>query len=160
MATIRGNSGIVEFYRGDGSAASLPTTIAEVTSYTVDTSQDTAEISAMTSTSRKYISTMQSFSGSADFILEGGADTAQYDAVTELDVFTNAEAAMLNLYPEGNGYGGTPSSTYGDIQFRGNVIVTGMSITGSFDGVVTGSFTFQGTGDLAIGVTTSGGAAT
>ena len=159
MAAIRGNTGIVEFYRGDLAASPATTTIAEVTSYTVDTTQDTAEISSMGSTSREYISTMQSFSGSAEFILEGGSETPQYDAVTELDVFTNAEKAKISLYPEGNGYDGSPS-TYGDIQIRGDVIITGMSITGSFDGVVTGSFTFQGTGDLAIGVTDAGGEAT
>ena len=134
MSAIRGNSGVLQLES---------TAVAEITSFTLDTTQDTAETSAMGSTSRTYISTMQSYSGSADFILEGGSDTAQHDAIADLEVFTaDGEPAAIVLYPEGD--------ASGNIEITGNVIITGYSITGSFDGVVTGSFTFQGTGDLTM----------
>ena len=135
MAAIRGNSGVLQLEA---------TAVAEITSFTLDTTQDTAETSAMGSTSRTYISTMQSYSGSADFILEGGAETAQNDAIAALEVFSDdGEPAAIVLYPEGD--------ASGNIEITGNVIITGYSITGSFDGVVTGSLTFQGTGDLTMG---------
>lgn len=144
MAAIRGNSGVLQLEA---------TVVAQITSFTLDTTQDTAETSAMGSTSRTYISTMQSYSGSADFILEGGSETAQHDAIAALEVFSDdGEPAAILLYPEGDRTGDSPP-VYGDIEISGNVIVTGYSITGSFDGVVTGSLTFQGTGDLTMGVT-------
>ena len=135
MAAIRGNTGTL----------SIGNTVAEVTSYTLDTSQDTAETSAMGSTSRTYVSTMQSFSGSADIILQAGtnAQHATGNAVA-LNFFGtgNQAAAALTLHPEG---------TAQDTSMTGSVIVTGYSITGSFDGVVTASVTFQGTGALTLG---------
>ena len=134
MAAIRGNSGVLQLET---------TAVAEITSFTLDTTQDTAETSAMGSTARTYISTMQSYSGSADFILEGGDDTAQHDAIQALEVFSDdGEPAAIVLYPEGD--------AAGNIEITGNVIVTGYSVTGSFDGVVTGSLTFQGTGALSM----------
>jgi len=131
MAGIRGNSGVL----------SIGQTVAKVTSYTLDTTQDTAETSAMGSTDRTHVSTMQSFSGSADFVLEGGADTPQFDGAPALDVFAaDGSAVTFDLFPEGD--------ATGNIKYSGQAIVTGCSYTGSFDGTVTGSLTFQGTGTL------------
>ena len=139
MAAIRGNSGVLQLDN-----AGSPTTVLSLTSYTLDTTQDTAETSAMGTTARTYIKTMQSFSGSADFILD--ATTPQHDGISVLDVFTDtAETATMLLYPESN-------SDAGNIELTGEVIITGYSVTGSFDGVVTGSLTFQGTGTLDLGV--------
>lgn len=132
MAAIRGNSGVMEI----GTTA-----VAQLTSYTLDTTQDTAETSAMGSTDRAYISTMQGFSGSADFILEGGAETPQFDDIASLDVASaNGDAVSFELFPE--------TEAVGNIKYSGNCIITGVSYTASFDGTVTGSLTFQGTGAL------------
>ena len=111
MAAIRGNNGVLTI--GSGKVASL-------TSYTLDTTQDTAETSAMSSTGRTYVKTMHGYSGSADFIFEGPDSAAQQTTITELEFATDAaETATMTLFPD------------------------------SFDGVVTGSLTFQGTGTLA-----------
>lgn len=132
MAAIRGNSGVMELASG---------AVAQLTSYTLDTTQDTAETSAMGATGRTFIKTMHSFSGSADFILEGGAATPQFDTITEMDFSTDSnETATFELFPE--------TEAVGNIKYSGSCIITGVSYTGTFDGVVTGSLTFQGTGDL------------
>ena len=140
MPAIRGNSGVLQLDN-----AGTPTTVLSLTSYTLDTTQDTAETSAMGSTARTYIKTMQSYSGSADFILDD--TTPQHDGISVLDVFSDtAETATMLLYPEGD------AAASGDIELTGEVIITGYSVTGSFDGVVTGSLTFQGTGSLTMAV--------
>jgi predicted secreted protein len=132
MAAIRGNKGVINF-GSDG--------LANITSYTLDTTQDSAETSAMGSTTRTFIKTMHGFSGSADFVLEDGASTAQFEAIAALDFNTDTnDTVTITVLPEGTG--GTSMS--------GEVIVTGMSVTTSFDGAVTGSCTFQGTGALTL----------
>jgi len=137
MAAIRGNKGVIEL---DGN------NLAQLTSFTLDTTQDTAETSAMGATGRTFIKTMHSYSGSADFILEGdgagGSSVPQFDAITPLDFSTDAtESCLFELYPE-------TTQTTGSIKYTGQAVITGVSYTASFDGVVTGSLTFQGTGDL------------
>ena len=131
MATIRGNSGVME----------LGAALAQITSYTLDTTQDTAESSAMGATGRTYIKTMHGYSGSADFVLEGGTDTPQFDTIVAMDFSTDTgETAAFKLYPEGD--------ASGNVEYTGDAIITGVSYTAAFDGIVTGSVTFQGTGDL------------
>ena len=50
------------------------------------------------------------------------------------------KTVRLNLYPEGNEEG----SNY----FTGNVIITSIAYSASFDGLVEASFSFTGTGSL------------
>jgi len=141
--TIVGKAGLLQI--GDSGGTS-PVDLLELTSYTIDTTQDTAETTAMngssgTSYARTYVPTLSSFSGSADFILEGDlTGTPQYSAIDRLDFATDRTVGSILLFPEGSAVGSTKIS--------GDVIITGVSITGSFDGVVTGSVTFQGTGGL------------
>ena len=138
MAAIRGNSGVMTL------ATDL---VASLTSYTLDTTQDTAETSAMGSTGRTYIKTMHGFSGSADFIFEGPDTSAQHHVITALDFAADSsETVAMTLFPNSDGTTGVSGSS----DISGSVILTGYSITAAFDGVVTGSLTFQGTGTLAM----------
>ena len=138
MAAIRGNSGLMTI------ATDI---VASLTSYTIDTTQDTAETSAMGNTGRTYVKTMHGFSGSGDFIFEGPQAAAQHEVIAALDfASSSAETVTLIVFPDSDGATGVAAST----QFNGNVIITGYSITASFDGVVTGSLTFQGTGTLSM----------
>ena len=156
MAAIRGNNGVLTI--GSGKVASL-------TSYTLDTTQDTAETSAMSSTGRTYVKTMHGYSGSADFIFEGPDASAQQTTIAELENnlvkakegvcptceqgtahLSTHETATMTLFPDSDD--GTDART-ASTSIAGNIIITGYSITASFDGVVTGSLTFQGTGTLA-----------
>jgi hypothetical protein len=137
MAAINGHAGTVNF---DGA-------LAEVTSYTLDTVNDTAETSTIGGgAARTYVSTMQSFSGSIDFILEGGSDTPQFDANEALDVASKNIPITFELFPEG------AADTSGEIKFSGSAIATGVSYTSTPDSLVTGTVTFQGTGALTTAV--------
>lgn len=137
MAAINGHAGLVTIGG---------TTLAQVTSYTLDTVNDTAETSTIGGGGdRTYVSTMQSFSGSIDFILEGGAETPQFDSIAQLDVADNNGASVtFELHPEGD--------ASGNIKYSGNGIVTGVSYTSTPDSLVTGTVTFQGTGALTTAV--------
>lgn len=140
--TIVGKSGVLQIGESGGTT---PITLLELTSYTIDTTQDTAETTAMgAGFSRTYVPTLNGFSGSADFNLEGdGTGTPQYTDIDRLDFATDRTVGSILLFPEG--------STTGNTQISGDVVITGVSITGSFDGIVTGSVTFQGTGALTYG---------
>jgi len=138
MAAIRGTSGVLKLATVD---------VAELTSFTLDTTLDTLETSAMGDDARTYTHGLTTFTISGDFILEDGAsDDEQYASITALgfatgDFSTNDPAAAFELYPEGD-------TGSGKIKITGNCVITGMSITSSFDGIVTASFTAQGTGGL------------
>lgn len=140
--TLVGKSGILQI--GDA-GGSTPVTLLELTSYTIDTTQDTAETTAMgTGFARSFVPTLNSFSGSADFNLEGDqSGVPQYTGIDRLDFGTDRTVGGLLLFPEGTAGGNT--------KITGDVVITGLSITGSFDGIVTGSVTFQGTGALTYG---------
>lgn len=144
MAAIRGTSGVLQL----DNASDSKTTLAELTSFTLDTTLDTLETSSMGDDARTYTHGLTTFTLSGDFILEDGAsDDEQYATIAALgfasgDFTTNDPSAGFDLYPEGG-----PTGT-GNIKISGTCIITGMSITSSFDGIVTASFTAQGTGGL------------
>jgi len=131
---IRGHDGVLNI----GGVA-----VAQLTSYTIDTTQDTADASHMDSNNRIFVPTLSSFSGSADFVFESDAQgTSQHEAIPELDMLNVASpsSVAIQIYPEG--------TNSGNSGFTGSVIITGYSVTGSTDTTVTGSLTFQGTGAL------------
>lgn len=154
MATIRGHEGILKM-EAQGTTAE---TVLNLTSYTLDTTQDTIETTSMglagtsasadvpqntTGRARTYTKGLMTYTGSADFQFD--ATNPQNQNVAPLNVFsdTASQTASIELFPEG--------TTGGDIKATGLVIVTGFSITASVDGIVTGSLTFQGHGDLVSG---------
>ena len=124
MATHKGSEGTVKV----GSNA-----VAEIRSYSLEESADTLEDTSMGDTARTYKSSLTSFSGSVDVFWD------------ETD--TNGQGALsigsevtLNVYPEGD--------TAGDTYYAGTAIVTGVTRSGSFDGLVEASVSVQGTGAL------------
>lgn len=125
MATHTGSEGTVKV----GSDA-----IAEIRSYTIDETADTLEDTTMGDTARTYKSSLTSFTGSLDVYWDE-TDTAGQGALT-----IGAEVT-LNVYPEGE--------TTGDVYYTGTAIVTGISRTASFDGLVEMSISVQGTGALS-----------
>ena len=108
---------------------------ANVTGFTLETSADVVEETALTNSAKAFLAGRTSFSGSIDCHWDEG-DTAQ----EALDVGTSLAFILL---PEGN--------VSGDISFSGTGIVTGMSIAVTMDGVTSRNVTFQGTGALTQG---------
>jgi predicted secreted protein len=76
---------------------------------------------------------LKSFSGSADVFFDD-TDTAGQGALTV------GSEVTLNVQFEGN--------TTGDHKMSGTVLITGRTISASFDGMVEASISFQGTGAL------------
>lgn len=124
MATHAGSEGTVKV----GSNA-----VAEIRSYSIEESADTLEDTSMGDTARTYKPSLTTFSGSLD-VLWDETDTNGQGALT-----IGAEVT-LNLYPEGD--------ASGDTYYTGSAIVTGRTVTGSFDGLVEMSITVQGNGAL------------
>tara|TARA_Y100001963_G_C6485008_1_gene310715 strand:- start:83 stop:469 length:387 start_codon:yes stop_codon:yes gene_type:complete len=126
MATFSGSAGVV---KAGGNA------IGEIRSFTVDQTGDTVEDTAMGDTTRSFKATLSTFTASVDALFDD-TDTAQ-------TAMTIGSSLAFLFQPEGSGSGA--------YQLSGSGIVTGISQTQSFDGLVERSFTVQGTGALTIG---------
>lgn len=124
MATHAGSEGIVKV----GS-----NTVAEVRSYSIEESADTLEDTSMGDSARTYLSSLTTWSGSVDVFWDETDTTGQ-------GALTVGSSITLNVYPEGD--------AAGDTYYTGSCIVTGVSKSGSFDGMVEASISVQGTGAL------------
>ena len=125
MAINKGSEGLVKV----GAV-----TIAEVKSWSFDESADTLETTTMGDTARTFSPSLTTFTGSCDAFYDVADATGQGALVV-------GAAVTVAFYPEGE--------TTGDTIYTGAVIVTGVSKSSSFDGLVDVSFTFQGSGTLA-----------
>ena len=123
MATHSGSEGTVKI----GSA-----TLGEIRSYTIESSGETIEDTTMGDSARTYKAGLTTFSASFEvfFDEQDGAQQAVESGAT----------ITFSVYPEGE--------TAGDTYYTGSGIVTGRSITASFDGMVEMALSVQGTGAL------------
>jgi hypothetical protein len=126
MATHHGKEGVV---KAGGTA------VGELTSFTLETTGDVVEDTALTDATKSFVAGRTSFSGT----LEMHFDETDSPQITLL---AGASIAFI-LLPEG--------ATSGDRSFTGTGIVTGMSVNNSMDAIVSRTVTFQGTGALTIG---------
>jgi predicted secreted protein len=124
MATHKGSEGTVKV----GSNA-----VAEIRSYSIEESADTLEDTSMGDSARSYKPSLTSFTGSLDVFWDE-TDTSGQGALSI------GSEVTLNVYPEGD--------TSGDTYYSGSAIVTGVSRTASFDGLVEASISVQGNGAL------------
>ena len=126
MATFSGSAGVV---KAGGNA------IGEIRSFSVEQSGDVIEDTKMGDSARTFKPSLTQFTASVEALFDD-TDTAQ----TSMTI--GSELAFL-FQPEGSGSGA--------YQLSGTGIVTGISQSQSFDGLVERSFTVQGTGALTIG---------
>ncbi len=124
MATHKGSEGTVKV----GSNA-----VAEIKSYSIEESADTLEDTSMGDSARTYKPSLSNFSGSLDVFW----DETDTDGQGALSI---GSEVTLNVYPEGD--------TTGDTYYTGSAIVTGVSRSASFDGLVEASISVQGNGAL------------
>ena len=124
MATHAGSEGTVKV----GSNA-----IAEIRSFSLEETADTLEDTTMGDTARTYKSSLRTFTGSVDVFWDE-TDTSGQGALTI------GASVTLNVYPEGD--------ASGDTYYSGAAIVTGITRSSSFDGLVEASITVQGSGAL------------
>jgi len=123
MATHTGSEGTIKIGAN---------TLGELRSYSLESSAETIEKTAMGDRSRSYAVGLTTFTGTASVFFDE-TDTAQgtCDAGTSI---------TLEVYPEG--------ADSGDTYYTGTAIVTGRTINASFDGMVEMELSFQGTGGL------------
>ena len=126
MATHKGSEGTVKI----GSNA-----IAEIRTWSINQTADTIEDTTMGDSARTYQSSLNTWDGSVDVFWDETDTTGQ-------GACTIGTSITLNVYPEG--------ATSGDTYFSGTAIVTGITRTASFDGMIESSLTFKGTGALSI----------
>lgn len=135
-----GEAGVVKFSSKDNSSVA---TIASVRSFTIDQETQAIETTTMSSTqpgARTYLPGLKQFSGSMDLYWrdDSNGQANLFSAIGGGDSVSSAPTAV-EFYPSGESTG---------IKLTGNVIITGLSITANFDGMVEASCTFQGSGAL------------
>ena len=108
--------------------------VAEIRSYSIEETADTLETTSMGDAARTHLASLTSFSGSLDVYWDE-SDTAQ----TALTVGTSV---TIKFYPEGT----ASSAKY----YSGEAIVTGVSRSAAFDGLVESSISIQGSGVLTL----------
>ena len=126
MATHHGKEGVVH---------ASGTAIGNATGFTIDTTHDIVEDTALGSSMKSYLAGRGSFTASIDMNFDE-TDSGQ----TSL---TQGSSLSFEYMPEG--------SSSGDRKFSGTGIVTGMSVGVTLDGVTTRTVSLQGTGGLTIG---------
>ena len=126
MATHHGKEGVV---------TAGGTGVGELTGFTLETTADVVEDTALTDATKSFVAGRTSFSGTLEMSYDE-TDSPQ-------QTLTAGTTIAFILAPEGN--------SSGDQTFSGSGIVTGMSVNVSLDGITTRSVTFQGTGTLTRG---------
>ena len=134
MATFTGENGAV--YIGSDSAGE--TEVAEVRSWTVEHTKDVIEDTVMGDSARKYKAGLHQFTGTMEVVYNSdhASDSTYGDAFRP----DNDGALYVEFYP---------SKTTGE-KFTGQILVTSVSRTASFDDLITASVSFQGTGPMDI----------
>ena len=125
MATHTGSEGTVR--------VGTTNAVLEIRSYSLEETADTVEDTSMGDSYRTFKTTLKGWSGSVDVFWDELDTTGQGALVPGSEV-------AIRFYPEG--------TTTGDVYLTGQAIVTGKTITGSFDGMVESTITVQGTGAL------------
>ena len=126
MATHHGKEGVITVGG---------TTLNNATGFTVDTTHDVVEDTALGDSMKSFLVGRGTFTFSIDMNFDE-TDSGQTSLVQ------GAELAFAFL-PEGN--------ASGDRKFSGSGIVTGMSVSVPLDGVITRTVSGQGNGGLTIG---------
>ncbi len=123
MATHHGKEGVV---------TAGGTAVGELTGFTIETTADVVEDTALTDATKSFVAGRTSFSGTLEMSYDESDSPQQ--------TLTVGSSISLILLPEGN--------ASGDEKFSGTGIVTGMSVNNSMDAIVSRTVTFQGTGAL------------
>tara|TARA_R100001440_G_C2475242_1_gene112413 strand:+ start:277 stop:663 length:387 start_codon:yes stop_codon:yes gene_type:complete len=109
--------------------------IGQATGFTIDTTHDVVEDTALGNSMKSFITGRGSFTASIDMNFDDD-DSAQGSLVQGASV-------SVEFMPEGSGSG--------EQKLSGTGIVTGMSVGVTLDGVTTRTVSLQGSGGLTIG---------
>ena len=108
-------------------------TVAEVTAFTLETTADVIESTALANSAKSFVANRVSFTATIECAFDE-TDTNGQIALTE------GQAVSLHLYPEG--------ADSGDYYYTGNAIVTGNSVSVTMDDLIRLSISVQGNGGI------------
>ena len=138
MAFFRGEEGSVSFDNGTGSVGA----VASTTSWTLDVVKDTLECTAHGDTSRKYVGSLKTATGTVDLLYTATSGDNTAEIITDILTAEDAGDASFNLFLD----------TSGTKKLSFNGIITGTSYSSTVGDVSTVSVSFQTTGAITSAV--------
>jgi len=141
MATYTGKSGVIKISDTAGGGSMI--SVAEVRSFTLDSTMDTIENTAMgaANNARTYKAGLETSTFTAEVLYSAQEIAGSTDIPALL---LGQEQGNFELYPSGDTTSATPANT----KVSGACLVTGYSISSSFDDMVTATISAQVTGAL------------
>ena len=122
-----------------GSCTVGASTVTEAKSWSLDISQEVADVTSFNSSGwKESAATLKAWSGSITVIFDGGDDTGQAALIAGV---TSGSSVALVLNTAATGAGTSE-------KFSGDAIITSMPITNDVNGIIEVSFSFTGTGAL------------
>ena len=134
MAFFRGEEGSVYFDNGSGSVG----LIASTTAWSLDVTKDTLECTAHGDTSRKYVGSLKSASGTVDLLYTATSADDTNELITDILTSEDPGDATFELFID--------TSSSKKLSFNG--IITGTSFSSTVGDISTVSVSFQTTGAI------------
>ena len=134
MAFFRGEEGSVYFDNGSGSVG----LIASTTAWTLDVSKDTLECTAHGDTSRKYVGSLKSGSGTVDLLYTAASGDNTAEIISDVLTTEDPGDASFELFID--------TSSSKKLTFSG--IVTGTSFSSTVGDISTVSVSFVTNGAI------------
>ena len=134
MAFFRGEEGSVSFDNGTGSVGA----VASTTAWTLDTTKDTLETTAHGATSRSFVGSLISGSGTVDLLYTATSGDNTAEIISDVLTAEDAGDASFNLFLD----------TSGAKKLSFNGIITGTSLASTVGEISTVSVSFITTGDI------------
>ena len=134
MAFFRGEEGSVYFDNGSGSVG----LIASTTAWTLDVTKDTLECTAHGDTSRKYVGSLKSGSGTVDLLYTGTSGDDTNELISDILTSEDPGDASFELFID--------TSSSKKLTFSG--IVTGPSFSSTVGDISTVSVSFVTNGAI------------
>ena len=134
MAFFRGEEGSVYFDNGSGSVGA----IASTTAWQLDVTKDTLECTAHGDTSRKYVGSLKSASGTVDLLYTATSADDTNELITDILTSEDPGDATFELFID--------TSSSKKLSFNG--IITGTSFSSTVGDISTVSVSFQTTGAI------------
>ena len=134
MAFFRGEEGSVKFINGSGTVAAITST----TAWTLDTTKETLDVTAHGATSRSFVGSLISGSGTVDFIYTAASGNETENLIDDILTAEDAGDAQFELFLDTSGSK--------KVSFSG--IVTGTSLSAAVGDLETISVSFVTNGTI------------
>ena len=134
MAFVRGEEGSVKFKNATGTTAA----VASTTGWSLDLTKDTLECTAHGDTSRKYVGSLRSGTGSVDLLYTATSGDETQEFIKDILTTEDPGDAQFELFLD----------TTGTKKFGFNGIITGSSFSSTIGDISTVSVSFTINGAL------------